>query len=112
MKISIGVLALLLAGCSSSAMDQPAHSDWYQLGFKDAIRGNDERSHSTLSSLGAGKESEYDSGYAAGLEQYCNPDRAYQMGLNGQQYQGVCDHKKSGQKFRMEWQRGWRDYNQ
>ncbi|MFC3022754.1 DUF2799 domain-containing protein [Vibrio zhugei] len=112
MKIFIAVLVLVLAGCSSSPAKLQGKSNWYQVGYKDAIRGNDERSFTTLSSLNATQESSYEAGYADGLEQYCNPDRAYQIGLNGQGYQGTCDHTKSGQKFRLEWQRGWRDYNQ
>ncbi|ODW89529.1 hypothetical protein BBL97_11120 [Vibrio parahaemolyticus] len=57
------------------------------------------------------KSGDYDRGYLEGVAEYCNPDFAYQMGLSGQYYEGVCEGTEQAQKFRMEWQRGWNEYS-
>ena len=112
MKKLLSVLVVLLAGCVSSETQLAADGNWHQIGYQDGVKGHTERSYRDLSKLGAANQAEYDQGYEEGILEYCNPNVAYQIGLNGQEYMGVCDHLKSGQKFRMEWQRGWRDYNQ
>ncbi|WPC73593.1 DUF2799 domain-containing protein [Vibrio porteresiae] len=112
MKNVFCLIALVLAGCAANDAGVTTQTDAYSMGYQDGIRGREERSYQQLTSLGAGGQSDYDRGYSQGVAVYCNPNAAYQIGLSGQMYEGVCDHMKNGQKFRMEWQRGWRDYNQ
>ena len=38
-------------------------------------------------------------------------NHAYQIGLSGQVYEGVCSGTEDAQRFRMEWQRGWDEFS-
>lgn len=102
---------LVMLGCAASDDQLAAKGDWYQIGYNDGIAGNLQRSYQTLSQLGSAKHADYERGYLDGVQEYCNPNFAYQMGLSGQYYEGVCEGTEQAHKFRMEWQRGWREYN-
>ncbi|QIA62546.1 DUF2799 domain-containing protein [Vibrio astriarenae] len=110
-KRLIAGLVVILAGCASSADDLIAKGDWYQVGYQEGLRGNVSRSMADLSQYSNAEPAEYDKGYLSGIAEYCNPNVAYQIGLSGQYYEGVCENTEEGQKFRMEWQRGWMEYN-
>lgn len=109
-KLYVAVLASLLAACTSNPQQLANEGDWYQIGYQDGIVGHTPQTLKELASLGSVKQSDYDQGYLEGIGEYCNPDFAYQMGLSGQYYQGVCEGTDEAQKFRMEWQRGWSEY--
>ncbi len=112
MKIFIvTIIAGLLAACSQSPQQLAAQGNWYQVGYQDGIKGHTQRTQSNLQSLGEGNQGEYYQGYLDGVNEYCDPDVAYQVGFSGQYYQGVCEGTPIAQKFRMEWQRGWNDFN-
>lgn len=108
---SVLCAVFLLAGCSVSDRDLAAQGDWYQIGYQDGIAGHNARTNKDLNKLGVVQQSEYDSGYLDGVKEYCNPAVAYQIGLSGQYYEGACEGTDQAQRFRMEWQRGWEDYN-
>ncbi len=99
---------LVLSGCASGVTSQ--NQNWQKVGYQDGARGFAARSYTQLGHISAAQQSEYDEGYNEGVRHYCNPTFAYQIGLSGQDYLGVCDGMKQGQKFRMEWQRGWNAY--
>ncbi|GAA5647142.1 DUF2799 domain-containing protein [Vibrio proteolyticus] len=101
----------ILAGCASSTADLAQQGNWHQIGYQDGVKGAEQRNYKELSKYGAANQADYNLGYSEGLEEYCNPNFAYQIGLSGQYYSGVCEGTKSAQKFRMEWQRGWNDYS-
>lgn len=107
--VALGIL--LLAGCVTSVEELAQEGDWYQIGYQDGVTGHTQRSLKDLASLGGAKQSDYDQGYLEGVEEFCNPDFAYQIGLSGQYYEGVCEGTENGQKFRMEWQRGWSEHS-
>ncbi|KJY83712.1 lipoprotein [Vibrio galatheae] len=109
-KIIIAALVLLLAACSSSPEKLAQKGNWRQIGYQDGITGHTQRSYKELASLGDVKHADYEQGYLEGVDEYCNPDFAYQIGLSGQYYEGVCEGTETAQKFRMEWQRGWNEY--
>ncbi|MCE0493228.1 DUF2799 domain-containing protein [Vibrio salinus] len=112
MKKWIALMCVLfLFGCSVTDVDLAKEGNWYQIGYNDGIAGLLQRSNSALSELGIVNQSEYDQGYIDGVDKYCNPNFAYQIGLSGQYYEGVCNGLKNGNKFRMEWKRGWEQYN-
>jgi hypothetical protein len=100
------VISLLLLGCSASEQSLSTQGDWYQIGYRDGIAGHQQRSYRVLHQLGAVQMADYDDG----VTQYCNPDFAYQIGLSGQFYDGVCAGTPVGNQFCMEWQRGWEQY--
>ncbi|PWI35315.1 hypothetical protein DI392_03375 [Vibrio albus] len=101
--------AIVLSGCSKGISDLAAENDWYGIGYQDGIKGSHARSYSQLRELGQANHAEYDQGYMRGVAEYCDPDVAYQIGLSGQYYEGVCEGTEHAQKFRMEWQRGWNE---
>ncbi len=110
-KVTLGLALVLLAGCMTTAEELAQSGDWYQIGYRDGVAGHTARTIQELASLGDSIQGDYDQGYLDGLSEYCNPDFAYQIGLSGQYYEGVCEGTKQAQKFRMEWQRGWNEYN-
>lgn len=109
-KLIVTALVSLLVACTSSPQQLAQQGDWQQIGYQDGISGHTSRSFKALSSLGSVKQSDYDQGYLEGVTEYCNPDFAYQIGVSGQYYQGVCEGTDQAQKFRMEWQRGWNQH--
>ncbi|EGR2551700.1 DUF2799 domain-containing protein [Vibrio alginolyticus] len=110
-KVTVGLALALLAGCTATTADLAKSGDWHQIGYQDGITGHTSRTMSELRELGSVKQSDYDQGYLEGLREYCNPAFAYQMGLSGQYYEGVCEGTEQAQKFRMEWQLGWNEYS-
>ncbi|HCZ9274136.1 TPA: DUF2799 domain-containing protein [Vibrio alginolyticus] len=110
-KVTVGLALALLVGCTATTADLAKSGDWHQIGYQDGITGHTSRTMSELRELGSVKQSDYDQGYLEGLREYCNPAFAYQMGLSGQYYEGVCEGTEQAQKFRMEWQRGWDEYS-
>lgn len=101
-------VALSVSGCATSDNDLAAQGDWQAIGYKDGIKGVTSRTVSNLNDLGSAPiVSDYEQGYSKGIAEYCNPDFAYQIGLSGQYYEGVCEGMQDAQQFRMEWQRGW-----
>lgn len=113
MKVLLFIFPIvILAGCSSSQDEELAKKgDWYHIGYQDGIAGLTQRTYKSLAKLGPVKQSDYDIGYIDGVKIYCNPNFAYQIGLSGQMYEGVCEGLPIANKFRMEWQRGWDQYN-
>lgn len=91
--------------------------DWTAIGERDGMRGLPSRSIADLDklALSAGVESvnlgNYETGYNTGIERYCDVGNAYEIGLSGMQYLGVCAYKSDGLRFQMQWQRGY-DYFQ
>lgn len=109
-KLIVPSLVMLLAACSSSPEQLAQKGDWYQIGYQDGVSGHTQRSIKDLTRLGGVKQSDYDQGYLEGVTVFCNPDFAYQIGLSGQYYEGVCEGTDDAQQFRMEWQRGWSEH--
>ncbi len=108
MKSCLLILATLVAltGCSSSVL-LTEKSDWYSIGYRDGLKGHTSRSYKDLAEYGQFNLIDYDQGYLAGVKEYCDPSFAYQIGLSGSYYEGVCEGMPEAQKFRMEWHRGW-----
>ncbi len=113
MKLSFfsSLVLVVLSGCSVGIEELANEGDWFEVGYRDGVKGQHTRSFSELQSLGQANQAEYDNGYLKGVKEYCNPDFAYQIGLSGQYYEGVCEGTVNAQKFRMEWQRGWNESN-
>ena len=109
-KLVVVALLTILAGCATSIEQMAKSGDWYQIGYQDGVSGNVSRSVTELAKLGQANPADYDQGYLVGVEEYCNPNFAYQIGLSGQYYEGVCEGTEDAQRFRMEWQRGWSEY--
>jgi hypothetical protein len=108
-KVLLLSAGLVMVGCTASTQQLADEGQWNAIGYQDGIKGVTARSDKSLSKLGAADFNQYSEGYMRGNKEFCNADFAYQIGLSGQTYEGVCDGYPDGQKFRMEWQRGWND---
>ncbi|GAD90176.1 MULTISPECIES: DUF2799 domain-containing protein [Vibrio] len=106
-KWALPLIIPLLFACASGDEALVAKGDWKGVGYSDGIKGKTQRSYTALSELGAANMGAYEEGYSLGVKEYCNPNFAYQIGLSGQYYEGVCEGTEDAQMFRMEWQRGW-----
>lgn len=99
----------LLAACANTAEDYAKAGDWEAVGYSDGVRGKQHRTAGDFKDYSNVNVNDYAQGYLKGVEEYCNPNHAYQIGLSGNYYEGVCEGTPDAQKFRMEWQRGWND---
>ena len=109
-KLNVVLVVMALTGCVASEAELAQQGNWQQIGYQDGVAGHSQRSYELLSELGSVKQADYELGYTQGVKEYCNPNFAYQMGLSGQFYEGVCEGTDDAQKFRMEWQRGWNEF--
>ncbi|MEM7282490.1 MAG: DUF2799 domain-containing protein [Pseudomonadota bacterium] len=103
-KSLIGCLlaVVLLSGCASMSREECLVSDWHAIGFEDGIRGltadrigryrKDCADHGVSPDLTA-----YRQGRAEGLEEFCQPQNAFELGANGGQYRGVCPRHLDGE---------------
>ncbi|MGI9304586.1 MAG: DUF2799 domain-containing protein [Gammaproteobacteria bacterium] len=87
---------LLISGCATLSKEECLAADWQVIGFEDGARGE------SASRIGEHREAcakhgiapaldAYDNGRNRGLrENFCRQPSAYQHGLRGRGYQGVC----------------------
>lgn len=109
-KTILVVFALaVLAACANTAEDFAKAGDWTSVGYSDGVRGKPHRTAGDFKEYDGVNVNDYADGYIKGVQEYCNPNHAYQIGLSGSYYEGVCEGTADSQKFRMEWQRGWND---
>lgn len=102
-KLMAVVLALLLAGCSSTIALEKGQT-WEQFGYDLAMRGSKMIETSRLESVDVAA---YKKGYVAGLKAFCDQD-GYDVGLSGLFYQGTCD--EINPNFANQYNIGWVDY--
>lgn len=87
--------SVVLAGCASMSKQECITADWRTIGFEDGARGM------TAASIGRHRkacakagitadQSRYEQGRQAGLLEYCQPAKGYDVGRSGDSYQGVC----------------------
>ena len=86
---------LFLAGCATLNKEACLSGDWRGLGMKDGVNGEPavriEEHRKACAEHGIRPDEElYLTGRAEGLREYCQIDNAFQSGLKGRQYQGVC----------------------
>ncbi len=109
---------LSFTACSNfkSSEQLAQEGNWTVLGLRDGERGLSSRTLVELKTLArqTGVQdpnvAEYEVGYQEGVDRYCNPDNAYDIGLSGMQYKGICGNQTDGLKFKMEWTRGYNDF--
>ena len=88
-------LLVLLAGCASMSSQECAVSDWYAVGFTDGSRGfpvgQFDRYRQDCSAHGVAPDLDaYRSGRNEGLQEFCQPERAFELGSQGRNNPGVC----------------------
>ncbi|MDD1782996.1 DUF2799 domain-containing protein [Enterovibrio sp. ZSDZ35] len=117
-KSGVLFLAALMVGCAGieDTTNLVQQGDWTAVGERDGVRGLPSRSMSDLQALAAKagvdavNVAEYEQGYNEGVDRYCDVNNAYEIGLSGMQYLGVCANMENGVRFELEWQRGFEDF--
>ncbi len=93
---TIALLASIgLGGCATMSGDECMTSDWHAIGFEDGSRGYNSdrlRNHrKACAKHGVTPDFQaYQTGRDQGLDQFCQPSRAFNLGVNGGSYNGVC----------------------
>jgi hypothetical protein len=85
-----------LSGCAGMSSEECVASDWSAIGYEDGARGyNTDRfgqhrkacaKHGVTADFPA-----YQHGRDQGLVEYCQPNRGFNVGVNGGRYNGVCN---------------------
>lgn len=94
-KLCISLLVVGLGGCAAMSADECANSDWTAVGFEDGSRGytSDRFSNRRKACAKHGVTADfqaYQTGRNQGLQEFCQPARGYNFGVNGGRYNGVC----------------------
>ena len=94
--ITLSLVILALGGCASMSSDECTASDWSAVGYEDGSRGytsdrfgNHRKAcakHGITADFGA-----YQQGRTAGLVEFCQPARGFNLGASGGHYNGVCN---------------------
>lgn len=84
-----------LAGCASLSKDECLHADWRMIGFEDGAKGKSpdylgEHREACAEYGVVPNQNLYLKGREDGLVEYCRPYNAFQEGVRGATYQGVC----------------------
>ena len=91
----LGLLALVSA-CATLDEGECLSANWYEIGLQDGSNGKS-ASHFSRHVKACQKhgvipqQSPWREGREAGLRLFCVPDRAYQVGRNGNSFPGVCN---------------------
>ena len=93
--------ALVLGGCASMSKKDCLAGNWYERGYEDADGGEtDDRlaAHAkACAKVGVAPDADtYGRGYAAGLVDYCTPERGYRLGSDARDYRGICPAETAG----------------
>lgn len=92
----LGVVAALgLSGCATMSADECLLSDWRTIGYEDGANGFSsnrlgERRKACAKHGVAPDFDEYRAGREAGLREFCQPSRGFNLGASGGRYNGVC----------------------
>lgn len=92
----IAILAGAIGGCAGGLSKQECElADWHSIGFEDGAKGLPQtqvsRHRKNCAEHGIGLQlNEYRDGWQAGIDTYCQPGNAYNLGRKGKSYRGVC----------------------
>ena len=95
MMILVAIATLGVSGCATMSSDECLTSDWQAIGYEDGSRGY------TADRLGNHRKAcakhgvtpdfqAYQTGHEQGLNNFCQPSRGFNLGVNGGSYNGVC----------------------
>jgi len=116
MKIpAVCALLLILTGCTLAINKTPAPptgqapSQWYRVGYHDALAGKIVRDNNTLAEWFGNPQidrNDYLKGYIAGQADVCQPDTVRAWGAQGRNFPAACDGVANAEQLRGQWQRG------
>jgi hypothetical protein len=85
----------LLTGCATMNESECRTANWFDVGMRDGLNGEPAsrlyEHNKSCSEFGIRpQEQRYSEGRNKGLREYCRLGNAFETGLKGQQYKGVC----------------------
>lgn len=106
-RLLLLALLAILSGCASLSETECRTGDWEDIGFRDGNRGAGEDRASDHAEACAEYGVQVDRkawkrGYRKGLDAYCTPENAVEVGLGGGNYGGVCP-PESDREFSTHW---------
>jgi len=113
--VLLGIGALVLAGCAQHLSQKQCKAmNWYQVAYQDGSQGLYQRSLAKdIQDCAKYKltvdTKAYARGWHAGTRAYCKPSTAYNLGVNGMNYNKVCPSNLV-KSFNHSWRRGLRKY--
>lgn len=89
------VASITLVGCASMNEQECQTANWYNIGLEDGSAGQPMTSISSYRQACAkhgvtANTQQYNDGYNEGVINFCTPQKGYNLGRNGSQYNGVC----------------------
>ena len=111
----IGLLIASLSGCATHLSEEQCRSmNWHQMGFNDADQGHNSRDLSQYTSDCAKfniavNTTLYQKGWDAGARDYCQPNKGFDLGANGENYSHICPANLAA-KYKHQWQLGLDKY--
>ena len=95
-RLPILGLAIMIGGCSAMSEQECLVSDWHAVGFEDGARGYPVEQiaqyRKSCADYGVAPDlAQYQAGRQSGLVEYCQPDRAFQIGSTGAGSHGSAD---------------------
>ncbi|MDB6044158.1 MAG: hypothetical protein JWM63_2709 [Gammaproteobacteria bacterium] len=91
----LALMTATLNGCAAMNQQECRVSDWHTVGFEDGAKGanvtriGDYREACAKYSVAPDLDS-YRSGYALGLQAYCQESNGFRIGSSGGRYEGIC----------------------
>ena len=101
-NILLTLIVVGLSGCASMSADECVMSDWSAIGYEDGARGytterfGQHRKACAKHGVSADFQA-YQQGRNQGLQEFCQPGRGFDVGVNGGRYHGVCPVELEGE---------------
>ncbi len=91
----LGLIAAVVSSCSTLNKDECKTANWRTIGYEDGTKGYEAsrigQHRSACAEYGIQPDlNTYNKGRGEGLRNYCTPNTAYNKGLAGDSYNGVC----------------------
>ena len=93
--ITIISFPVVLSGCATLGQDECLYADWLTIGYEDGAHGypasriDSHRKDCARHGITA-DFNRYQEGRLEGLQEYCMPQKGYNLGTSGKQYNYVC----------------------
>jgi len=108
--LAAALLLIAATGCTHMSPAECKQADWYALGVQDGRAGEaldtlDQRRRACVEAGAAVDARAYLAGRDRGLQTYCHPANALELGLKGRSYHDVCPPEQATQ-FRRRYDLG------
>jgi len=97
LRLAVFAAALAVTGCASKTLSesQCMANDWYTVGYSDGSRGFDQsrllqHADACVAHGIVPDRAQYGAGWRDGIDQYCTPESAFDLGRSGATYRRIC----------------------